>query len=122
MITYQLESGKPAVVTHRVVAQGSDARGEALLQTRGDTSRAPDEMWVRPGQVKGELWYSVPLLGHVNNLLSAQGRQLAVHAVSALLLGYAALMLLSAARSRARSARPNAAADPAATSKGVVHA
>ncbi len=40
-ITYQLESGKPAVVTHRVVSQGFDGNGEVVLRTKGDANEDP---------------------------------------------------------------------------------
>lgn len=100
VITYQRESGKSAVVTHRVTATGFNARGEVQLQTQGDANDTPDEEWVRPVQVKGEEWYSVKYLGHVNNMLNGRERQMAVYVVAALLLGYAAFMLTGALRDR----------------------
>lgn len=102
VITYQLESGKATVVTHRVVGQGFNGKGEVQLRTQGDANDTPDQEWVRPVQIKGEVWYSVPLLGHVNNWLTGEERQVAVYVVAALLLGYAAFMLTSAARDRVR--------------------
>jgi signal peptidase len=102
VITYQLRSGEPAVATHRVVAAGLDGRGEHVFQTQGDANAAPDRAWVRPVQVVGERWYSVPQLGHVNTLLSGQQRQTAVYAVAVLLLGYAAFMLTGSVRDRVR--------------------
>lgn len=106
VITYQLESGKAAVVTHRVVAQGFNGKGELQFRTQGDANDVPDEEWVRPVQIKGEEWYSVPLLGHVNNWLTGEERQVAVYVVAALLLGYAGFMVTSAARDRLRKREP----------------
>jgi signal peptidase I len=102
VITYQLESGRPEVVTHRVIAHGVNADGDIVLQTRGDANGTPDRAWVRAVQLKGELWYSVPYLGRVNSALTGAERQLVVYAVAALLLGYALLMWIGAVRDRAR--------------------
>jgi signal peptidase len=114
VITYQLESGKPEVVTHRVVAQGVTADGDIVLQTQGDANDIPDRDWVRPVQVKGELWYSVPYLGHLNQLLNGSQRQWVVYAVATLLLGYALAMWLGAARDRSqrRKERSDEASKP----------
>ncbi|KQZ70125.1 signal peptidase I [Nocardioides sp. Root151] len=100
VITYQRESGKATVVTHRVVAKGFNSLGEIQFQTQGDANDTADEEWVRPVQVKGEKWYSVRYLGYVNNMLNGKERQMAVYAVAALLLGYAAFMLTGAVRDR----------------------
>ncbi len=102
VITYQLESGARAVVTHRVVAVGSNGKGERTFQTQGDANDAPDEAWVRPVQVKGEVWYAVPYLGRVSDLFNGQQRMVAVYGTAALLLGYAAFMFTGAARDRRR--------------------
>lgn len=106
VITYQLESGRAAVVTHRVIAQGVNAKGEVQFRTQGDANDEPDEGWVKPVQVKGRLWYSVPHLGHANNVLNGEERQMLVYVAAAGLLGYAAFMLTSAARDRLRERRP----------------
>ena len=87
VITYQLESGKPTVVTHRVVGIGVDAEGERVLQTQGDANEKFDPQPVREVQLKGELWYSVPKLGHLHQILTGQERQWAVYAVAFLLIG-----------------------------------
>lgn len=97
VITYQLESGQPAVATHRVVGV-TTYRSEPLFRTQGDANSRPDQDWVAPVQVRGELWYSVPYLGHVNSLLSGRQRQIAVYLVAGLLLAYAAYMFTSSIR------------------------
>jgi signal peptidase len=100
VITYQLESGKPAVVTHRVVAIGANAKGELSFTTRGDANDADDAKPVLPAQVRGVHWYHVPYLGYLNTLVTAKERQTALFAVVALLLGYAAHMFAGEARER----------------------
>ncbi len=107
VITYQLRSGEPEVVTHRVVAVRTSLRGEVELQTRGDANGAPDEVWVRPEQVRGELWYAVPHLGGLNTLVTGHERQLVTYVVAGGLAGYALLMFAGAARDRSRRRSPS---------------
>lgn len=102
VITYQRDSGKDDVVTHRVVGTGSRFDGTKVLTTRGDANQVADRNPVQQVQVRGRLWYSVPYLGYVNNALSGKQRQWAVWAVSAGLVGYAAYMFVGALRDRRR--------------------
>ncbi len=102
VITYQLESGRATVVTHRVVGTANRFDGEQVLVTRGDANEDPDPERVREVQVQGELWYSIPYLGYVNNAITGRQRQTAVLVVSALLVGYAAYMFVGALRDRRR--------------------
>lgn len=108
VITYQLESGKATVVTHRVVGTANRFDGEQVLVTQGDANEDPDPERVQEVQVKGELWYSIPYLGHVNNAITGRQRQTAVLVVSALLVGYAAFMFVGAVRDRRRRGRSQA--------------
>lgn len=100
VVTYQLRSGEPTVVTHRVVSQGFDDKGEPIFRTQGDANDVPDEKWVLPAQIRGEVWYAVPHLGHVSNLLTGTERQTGVYVVAALLVGYALLMFAGGLRER----------------------
>ena len=70
VVTYQLRSGEPAVATHRVVGVGWSADGERLLTTQGDANPVPDAEPVRGVQLRGEVWYSLPWVGHLNVLLT----------------------------------------------------
>jgi signal peptidase len=109
VITYQITSGKPAVVTHRVVSQGFDGDGKPVFRTRGDANTAVDQDVVRPVQIKGKVWFSVPYVGYANTLLTGSQHQVVlVVAVTGLLL-YAASMFFSGAwnRHRTRTAIPN---------------
>ena len=98
-------SGEPTVVTHRVVAVRQSLSGEAEFQTQGDANDVPDEKWVRPEQVRGELWYAVPQLGRLNNVLNGDQRQVLVYVAAAGLGLYALAMFLGAGRDRTRRRR-----------------
>lgn len=100
VVTYQLASGRPQVVTHRVVAVGVNAAGEHVLRTQGDANTTPDAEWVRPVQVKGTAWYSVPHLGRVSHLIDDDQRMWAIYAVAAFLVGYAVVLWAGTARDR----------------------
>ena len=63
IITFQLESGKPAVETRRIVDFGATETGERTLITRGDNNGVNDPKPVRALQIKGKVFYSVPLIG-----------------------------------------------------------
>jgi signal peptidase len=105
VITYQLRSGEPTVVTHRVVAVREGRDGTPEFRTQGDANPAPDPAWVRPVQVRGEHWYHVRRLGYLNTWITAGARQAVTTAVVVGLLGYAAVMFGSSWRDRAGSRR-----------------
>lgn len=104
VITYQLRSGEGEVVTHRVVGMSFDRHGEPMFRTQGDANNAPDQGWVRPVQVRGEVWYAVPELGRATLLLNGSWRDWLVKALAAGLIVYAALMIGSDMRLRRRPA------------------
>jgi signal peptidase I len=110
VVTYQLDSGEPTVVTHRIVAMSVKRDGTRLFQTQGDANNAPDARWVLPVQIRGERWYAVPVLGRANLLLTGAQHQRLVYGAVALLLGYAAVMFAGAGRERWR--RRRAAQEP----------
>ena len=105
VLTYQLKSGDPTVVTHRVVAISKDSHGALLFQTQGDANPAPDQAWVRPVQVRGELWYAVPGLGYPSTALSGSQRQQLSVVFALGLFAYAAAMGVGAVRDRRGSGR-----------------
>jgi signal peptidase len=107
VITYQRDSGSSTMVTHRVVRVGIDGAGRRFFSTQGDANNAPDAEPVLPVQVKGEQWYAVPYLGHVNNAISGDERAVAVYVVGAGLLLYSTAMFAGAVRDRRRD-RPRA--------------
>lgn len=105
IVTYQLRSGEPTVVTHRVVEVRQSLSGDVEYVTQGDANSVADELPVRPEQVRGTLWYAVPQLGRVNQLLNGDQRQTLVYLAAAGLGGYALAMYVAALRDRRRRSR-----------------
>ena len=105
VLTYQIESGKPGVVSHRVVEKSTSTRGEIEFVTKGDNNDAVDEKPVREVQVVGTLWYSIPLLGWVNQAVNGEARSAIVPVAVTLLFGYAGWMLVSAVVDRRKEGR-----------------
>ncbi|MDX6325891.1 MAG: signal peptidase [Nocardioidaceae bacterium] len=100
VITYQLESRQPEVVTHRVVTMGVREDGSPVFRTQGDANPDPDPKWVRPVQVRGAVWYAVPYIGRLNSLMTPDVRDLVVRATALGLLLYGVVELVLAARDR----------------------
>ena len=101
VLTYQLESGEAAVVTHRVIGIGVDGTGERIFRTQGDANDVADELPVRAEQIRGEHWYAVPHLGRLGTLIDQDVRSRLVTLAGLGLLVYAGLRLLAEGR-RAR--------------------
>ena len=102
VVTYQIESGKPEVITHRVVEIRSESNGARTFITKGDNNDDPDPKPVIPDQVRGTLWYSVPLVGYTATAVNGQSRTWLVPVAGVGLLVYAAVMVVSALVGRAR--------------------
>ena len=100
VVTFQLESGKAAVATHRVTDIVHNLGGETRFITKGDANESPDPEQVRAVQVRGKLWYSIRYLGYASSAISGGQRQLAVYLAAAGLLGYASCMFVVAFRDR----------------------
>jgi signal peptidase len=109
VITYQMASGSPDVVTHRVVSQGVNGMGDLVFRTRGDANSATDKGLVVPAQIRGKVWFSVPYLGYATALVTGTQHQALTYLAIASLLLYAAAMFLKVAQRR-RRARAEAAA------------
>ncbi len=102
IITYQLRSGEPTVVTHRVVGVRSTMAGETEFITQGDANTVADEAPVRIEQVRGRLWYAVPHLGRSNQLLNGEQRQQLIYVAAGGLALYALGMYATALLDRRR--------------------
>jgi signal peptidase I len=100
IITYQLESGKPAVVTHRVVGDTEASDGERMLTTRGDANNLADAAPVREVQVRGTLVYAVPFLGYPGSIMNGPIRSGVVIAAGVILIVYGVLVLARTLRHR----------------------
>lgn len=105
VVTFQIESGKPQVVTHRVIAVRQTEKGQPEFLTQGDANSIPDEGWRPAESVRGVLWYAVPKLGYANNILTGDQRQLGVYVVAGFLILYSLGLFTGDARDRRRSKR-----------------
>lgn len=93
IVTYQLRSGEPEVVTHRVVGVGTDGAGERVLLTQGDANNVADELPVRAVQVRGVLVYAMPWLGYVNVWATPTVKSVIATALGAAAIGWGLLSL-----------------------------
>lgn len=88
VITYQIESGKPAVISHRITAVGSTQTGERVFTTKGDNNSLEDAAPVQEVQIKGKLLYAVPYVGFAAHAVGEQrGKLLPLIAVGFIALG-----------------------------------
>ncbi|WP_299058024.1 signal peptidase I [uncultured Nocardioides sp.] len=110
VLTYQLRSGEPEVVTHRVIGtrRGDDGR---VFLTQGDANPVPDAAPVLEQQVRGEVWYAVPWLGYVSQALAHEQRRLLTTVLAGGLGTYALVSFARAGASRRRD-RPARRAGP----------
>lgn len=115
VVTYQLESGKPLLVTHRVVQRLMDAEGKPLFITQGDANPQPDPTPVREVQIRGTVWYAIPYLGWVANAIGGDVRTILVAVAVIGLLGYAVWMFGSALLGARKRAGSRSTSDDAAS-------
>lgn len=111
VMTYQLRSGEPIRVTHRVISRSAGTSGETTFITQGDHNTAPDEAPVREVQVVGTVWYHIPWLGWINHAISGSTRQWLIPVAAGCLFLYAAWNVVSALRARAHTRTAGAEAD-----------
>lgn len=102
VLTYQLRSGEPTLVTHRVTQQLLTADGERLFITQGDANPHADPDPVREVQVRGTVWYAIPYLGWVSQIVTSDVRAIVIPALACVLAIYAAWMIISGLRERSR--------------------
>lgn len=104
VVTYQIRSGDPAVVTHRVVGTTSSTGGERLLVTRGDANDVDDPP-VQREQLRGTVIMAVPYLGYPGVLLGGHDRGAIVAVVGIVIVGYGiSLLVVDLLRTRRRRA------------------
>lgn len=88
VITYQLESGRPEVVTHRITGVSATQQGERTYITKGDNNSAEDPAPVLEVQVRGKLFYAVPYVGFVANAAGQGDRNGVIYAAAIGLIAY----------------------------------
>lgn len=115
VVTYQITSGQPAVISHRVVSIESSSDGSRTFTLKGDNNALADPAPVTAAQIRGVVWYSLPDIGLVNQLVNGS-RTWLVPTIAGVLLAYGAVMvtigIVSAARRRRRSTADAAAGGP----------
>ncbi|MCU1583871.1 MAG: sipX [Microbacteriaceae bacterium] len=106
--TYQMVSGQAGVITHRIIAIHPSTNGTRTFQFKGDNNSVPDGEEVVEAQIQGEVWYSIPLLGYVNNAVNGPSRSAIIPIAAALLFAYTGYTIASAlvgsAKKRTRAA------------------
>ncbi|MHC5795622.1 signal peptidase I [Lacisediminihabitans sp. FW035] len=106
--TYQIVSGKPGVITHRIIAIHNASDGTRTFQFKGDNNSQPDAGEILAEQVQGRVWYSLPYIGYVNNAVNGENRVWIVPVIAGLLFAYAAYTVASAIVSSRRQKRRRA--------------
>lgn len=103
VVTYQLESGRPDVITHRIISVTADQEGNRLLLTKGDNNSAADDAPVTEVQIRGKLLYAVPWAGYAANWLGNQDRTFTGQAAAAALIAYGAGTMIREVLKRRRT-------------------
>lgn len=98
VITYQIDSGKPAVITHRIIEVGATQSGQRVFTTKGDNNSLADPNPVEQVQVKGKLLYAVPLVGFAANAVGQSGRSAALPLAAAGLIGFGVITMIRGAK------------------------
>jgi signal peptidase len=102
IITYQIESGKPAVISHRIASVGTTGSGERVFTTKGDNNSLADAAPVHAQQVRGKLLYAVPYVGFVANKLGQTNRAALMPLAAVGLIGFGAFSMVQGVRGRKR--------------------
>lgn len=100
VVTYQLQSGKPDVVTHRIVRVEASSDGTRRYVTRGDANAVADASPVRAEQVRGRVWYAVPGIGWLAIVKNSTSLQPWLVGIGALLVLYSLVSIVSWVRKR----------------------
>jgi signal peptidase len=115
VVTYQLFSGEKEVVTHRVLEiQGPTLPGaDPSFITKGDANSEPDAKPVQTVQLRGAVWYAVPWIGWVNNIVNGDLRAIVIPIVAGLLFLYAGWSIVGNQIDRRRRRRREEAQEAA---------
>lgn len=103
IITFQMESGRPEVATHRVVGVGQTSGGEYSFATKGDANNVADLDLVTEQQIRGKVIYSIPKIGWLSTLVSGKAKEVGLLVLAVGLLGYGAVNLLRPTGSRPKT-------------------
>ncbi|WP_167305850.1 signal peptidase I [Nocardioides euryhalodurans] len=92
VITFQPVSDDPRLTTHRIDGFAFGAEGKQFV-TKGDNNDTVDLEPVSADQVRGEVWYSVPLVGYVSVWLAGGWVRTAINLFAVALLLYGGVLL-----------------------------
>lgn len=104
-VTYQIESGKADVVTHRIIAITHVSDGTYRFTTQGDNNGSADEPQVIEEQIRGKVWYAIPYLGWVSAFMNGENRVWIVPILATGLFMYAGYLVASSLVSKRRKLR-----------------
>lgn len=122
VITYQIESGRPDVITHRIIAVSSTQKGERTFITKGDNNSVEDDKPVLEVQVRGKLFYAVPHIGFLATAAAGNNRDDLLRFVAVGLVGYGVITIsggFHAGKKRRAAAASASSADVAAISRSA---
>lgn len=100
------------LVMHRVTAVSVSSDGQRVFTTQGDNNSGVDDP-VHGHQVRAVVWYDLPLLGYVNDMVS-DGARISIGVAAAVVgYGWAVTLFVRAARPRRAATRTTPALVPA---------
>lgn len=80
VITYTGAGDTDAAITHRIIAIRPGDNGP-VFTVKGDNNRVADAHRVTAAQIRGKLWYDVPYVGLVRNVVSDRSAPLIIGAL-----------------------------------------
>jgi signal peptidase len=108
VITFQAESGDPQLTTHRITGVVLTGEGREY-RTQGDANGAVDPMPVQAEQVRGTVWYAVPLVGYAATWVAGTTMRTLIDLTAIGLLLYGGYLITAGALERRRR-KPEVAA------------
>lgn len=97
VITYQIDSGRPEVITHRIISVTGGQDGDRQFITQGDNNDVADPDPVREVQVRGKLFYAVPYVGFAANALGQTDRGPIITVLAVVLIAGGAFTMIRGA-------------------------
>lgn len=101
VVTFQQESGRPELTTHRIVSVVLTGGGREYV-TRGDANGANDAMPVKPEQIRGTVWYSVPYVGYAATWVSGASIRTVIDLAAIALVLYGGYLIAAGVLDRRR--------------------
>lgn len=97
IITFQRESGREGLSTHRVI-EIHEGPSSLAFTTKGDANQKADSSPVPAEAIEGRVWFSIPHLGTIRSALGIRGSGLGLLTLG--LISYALVQVVSALRDR----------------------